>query len=93
MSESMTVEQERDKWQEIANRWLAVSNDQAQVVDALKQERDELRRLLNDAATSLETISRLAGKDEFMTDLSDIRTYAANRAKCARKANQIEGGA
>lgn len=37
-----SVEQERDKWQEIANRWLAVSNDQALVIDALKQERDDL---------------------------------------------------
>lgn len=48
MSESMTVEQERDKWQEIANRWLAVSNDQALAIDALKQERDELRRQNDD---------------------------------------------
>lgn len=32
----------RDKWQEIANRWLAVSNDQELICSNLRKERDEL---------------------------------------------------
>jgi hypothetical protein len=39
-----------------------------------------------DAATSLETIAKLAGRDEFMIDVEDTRGYAANRAKVAREA-------
>jgi hypothetical protein len=37
---------ERDKWQEIANRWLALSNDQDLLCSLLKQERDQLRARL-----------------------------------------------
>jgi hypothetical protein len=58
---------------------------------------NELVKALNGAATSLETISRLAGKTHyvgddgervptFMGEHSEVRGYAANRASVARTA-------
>lgn len=43
-----------------------------------------LRVQLDAAATSLETISKLAGRDEFMKDVSDVRGYANSRAGVVR---------
>lgn len=48
---------------------------------------ERLREALNDAATSLNTIAEQSGKNEFLTDLYDIRAYATNRAAEARKAH------
>ena len=53
----------------------------------------KLREALQDAATSLETLSQLAGKPVYpngditcMGTFADVRTYAANRAYMARVA-------
>jgi chromosome segregation ATPase len=62
----LVAEQERDQWQEIANRWIAVSNDQALVVDALKQERDGLAAKIEEIsfdAESAQTAVTLASAD------------------------------
>lgn len=45
-----------------------------------------MARALHDAATSLETISRLAGKDEYLKTMLEVRGYAASRAQAAREA-------
>ena len=55
---------------------------------------EELRKALHDAATSLETISRLAGRKSYgnppiethMDTFMDVRLYAAARANVAREA-------
>lgn len=56
--------------------------------DALLAERDRLRDALEQAAQSLESISKLAGRDEFMQDVLDIRGFANSRATVARAALQ-----
>lgn len=48
--------------------------------------RDELLDALSSAAQSLETISRQAGRDEFMAGMDDVRAYANSRARAAREA-------
>ena len=55
----------------------------------------EIRKALDDAATALETIGRIAGRDRYMLGMMDVRLYAAARAKVAREAlaAQPEGGA
>lgn len=58
--------------------------------DALLAERDALRDALEQAAQSLESISKLAGRDEFMQDALDIRGFANSRATVARAALQGE---
>lgn len=50
----------------------------------LQAEADELRSRLLAAATSLETISRQAGRGEFLKSIDDVRAYASNRARAAR---------
>lgn len=55
-------------------------------IKALKARNAELLLALNDAAQSLTTISKLAGKDEFMRDLTDTRSYAKSRAVEALRA-------
>lgn len=50
----------------------------------LIEERDALRRHLHEATTSLETISKLAGRDEFMKHMSQVCGYANSRATVAR---------
>jgi hypothetical protein len=58
-----------------------------QLNDGLKQlhrENTDLRRHLHEAATSLETISKLAGRDEFMKHMSQVCGYANSRATVAR---------
>ncbi len=46
-------------------------------------ERDTLRAELVDATQSLKTISELAGRDEFMQDIADVRAYAKSRSSAA----------
>uniref|UniRef100_C5CJK8 Uncharacterized protein n=1 Tax=Variovorax paradoxus (strain S110) TaxID=543728 RepID=C5CJK8_VARPS len=46
----------------------------------------DLRKALREAATSLETIGRLAGRGEFMLEDSEVRAYANSRASVARDA-------
>lgn len=50
----------------------------------LIEERDALRRHLHEATTSLETISKLAWRDEFMKHMSQVCGYAGSRARVAR---------
>lgn len=58
----------------------------------------ELEQALHDAATSLETISQLAGRkscghppiETHMDTFMDVRMYAASRAKVAREALSIK---
>lgn len=50
------------------------------------QDVEGLVEALADAAQSLETISNGAGRDEFMSDFSDVRGYARSRASVARAA-------
>lgn len=64
---------------------LARQGDQIEI-DGLKALCDRFRAQLADAAQSLETISRLAGRDEFMEDMTDVRGYANSRASVARGA-------
>ena len=62
---------------------LARQGDQIEI-DGLKVLCDGFRAQLADAAQSLETISRLAGRDEFMKDMTQIRGYANSRARVAK---------
>lgn len=55
-------------------------------LEQARRERDAMAAALSDAATSLQTIARDAGKDEFLTDVLDIRGYAGSRALAARTA-------
>jgi len=52
----------------------------------MRTEIETLRAALKDAATSLETISRLAGVNEYMQQMSEVRAYASSRAAIARSA-------
>ena len=61
---------------------------EARDYEALLAERDRLRDALEQAAQSLESISKLAGRDEFMQDVLDIRGFANSRATVARAALQ-----
>jgi hypothetical protein len=62
----------------IAKHWKVICDQRAEL--------EALRAQLADAAQSLETISRLAGRDEFMEDMTDVRGYANSRATVARSA-------
>jgi hypothetical protein len=55
----------------------------AQMLAISKNECDRLRAGLVDAIQSLKTISELAGRDEFMRDMTDVRGYAKSRAIAA----------
>ena len=68
----------------------ALMDDQAARNRALLAERDALRDALEQAAQSLESIGKLAGRDEFMQDVLDIRGFANSRATVARAALQGE---
>ena len=75
-------------------------------INDLKTERDEyrndlddvrateraLRVALDEAAQSLETIARGAGKIEGLEDMSNVRGYANSRASCVRAALRDSGG-
>jgi hypothetical protein len=69
-------------------------------ISALLAERDAAVKALDDAATSIETISRLAGKatypngdDTCMGTFPEVRGYATSRAFAARAAlSQIKAG-
>lgn len=54
--------------------------------DALSAEVERLKSALGDAAQSLETINKLAGRDEYMQGMVETRSYARNRAGVARAA-------
>jgi hypothetical protein len=45
----------------------------------------DMEGALEAAAASMETIERMAGRDKYMEDMSQVRGYAANRAKAARE--------
>lgn len=65
-------------------RYIAACNPVA--IRALLDERDRLRQIAYDAATSLESISKLAGLVQYMDTMSDIRAYARSRTDFARAA-------
>lgn len=52
-------------------------------IEDMKAEFAALKDRLDGAAKSLETISKQAGRDEYMETMSDVRAYAANRAMVA----------
>lgn len=54
--------------------------------EALQAECDALVEALDGAARSLETISKLAGRDEYMQEMIEVRGYASSRAAVARSA-------
>lgn len=51
--------------------------------ERLKAELAALKDRLDGAARSLETISKQAGRDEYMETMTEVRAYAANRAMVA----------
>ena len=57
----------------------------------LESEVTRLKVVLSSAATSLETISTKSGRDEYLSDVIAVRSYAASRANVAREA--MKGGA
>ena len=58
-----------------------------QRIAALEKLCQQQHEALEESAQSLETIARDAGKqEECLTDLSDVRAYAYNRANVARAA-------
>lgn len=73
------------------------SQEKSARIDALERENTALREAANDAATSLETISRLSGRAAYIGDDGkhiptymchhhEVRAYAAARASVARSA-------
>lgn len=95
--------QERDDLSSKLQQWkdlyaeLSASRDTYQVeADKLAAENKALRDALSDAATSLETISALAGRKTYgltlipsnMDTFEDVRGYATSRSGVARKALQ-----
>lgn len=69
------------------SRWLSATESlklQGITIRVGADREAALREQLNDATTSLETISKLAGRDEFMMDTDDVRGYANSRAMAAR---------
>src|SRR5690606_40599755 len=54
--------------------------------EALDAECSALVEALDGAARSLETISKLAGRDEYMQEMIEVRGYASSRAAVARSA-------
>lgn len=54
------------------------------VLVKLNEKNQALRQHLHDATTSLETISKQAGRDEYMKHMSQVCGYAESRAKVAR---------
>jgi hypothetical protein len=80
----MDDEERSPECEALAKRVVAVLNAQA-APNAEPDEIEAWRKAANDAATSLETISKLAGRDELLTTLADIRAYAGSRASAARE--------
>ena len=64
----------------------AVNERLVQDVKRHMEREDALRLALEEAAQSLRTIEQKAGKDEFLTDIFDVRGYAYSRASAARAA-------
>lgn len=64
----------------------------ADTLQAVRAERDRLRQIAYDAATSLESISKLAGLAQYMDTMSDIRAYARSRADFSRAALENTNG-
>ena len=52
-------------------------------IEELRAELAALKDRLEEAAKSLETISKQAGRDEYMETMTEVRAYAANRAMVA----------
>lgn len=80
--------------------WDLLPRTIARKLTAFQQERDDaradatrLREALRDAAMSLRTIARLAGRrDELLTEMSQVRGYANSRATVAETALGAEAG-
>lgn len=86
--ELMDVRAERDRLRNELTGALAQCKDQWAMREEAERERDRLREALREAATSLDTVSH-AGSRHPKSDLetfSDIRGYAASRARAAREA-------
>ena len=89
---------QRNKWAMLCNHFryeyketcVATISDRLEKAEAdvfiMKEMVNKLTMALQEAAQSLRTISAQAGRDEFLTDISDIRAYAYNRAFVAETA-------
>jgi hypothetical protein len=70
-----------------------------EVTAQLVRENRELKKALGDAATSLETLATLSGRETYgsppietyMSTFMDVRLYAAARARAAREALPAAG--
>lgn len=85
---------ETAQWQDVANRWMAVSNDQMRLIEALKQERDELRRRMHELASAILSINK-AKRHEITIGDDDEPCYWQRKEWVewiVDMANQIEGG-
>lgn len=67
----------------VLERVVEISRVAYQERARLEMKTQRLLNALQEAAESLSSISRLAGIDEYMLDQSDVRAYAASRAKVA----------
>lgn len=78
--------------EEVLSDWTCAHNAAA-TLRSQYVEIEALKKALNDAATSLETISRLSGRktygdppiETYMDTFMDVRLYAASRANAARQ--------
>lgn len=86
-----------EHWKDATLTYDRAPFDAADRIDALERENAALREAADDAATSLETISRLSGKAAYIGDDGEhiptymghhheVRAYAAARASVARSA-------
>lgn len=55
-------------------------------IRSLRHENDNLRKALGESAQSLRAIANMAGKDEYLKDVYQIRGYANSRASVAEEA-------
>jgi len=73
----------RERARSVANGIAVYQTRMTREVEALEAECGRLRERLQEAATSLETISELAGRDEMLEDMMQVRGYANSRASVA----------
>ena len=72
-----------DHWQSVAAGIRSERDALRAKLSASEREAERLREALKAAATSLQTIGRDAGRDEYMDSLTETRVYAASRSRVA----------
>lgn len=87
------VERLTDENERLIAEQVALVARRKRNIDELKSERDaavaraeRAEEALREATLSLETISKKAGRDEYMEDMLQVRGYANSRATVARAA-------